>query len=74
MAMKKSGTRPARQTPRGRSEIPAEEEQAALDHVQVSGVGDVTEDGGIVDEDGKRLGADSASESSSSAAPSSLPS
>ena len=56
MAPKDKATGASRQAPRGKAGIPAEEEQAALDHVQVSGVGDVVEDGGIIDEDGKRMG------------------
>ena len=55
MAQKENGTGAGRRAPRGKSGIPAEEKEAALDHVQVSGVGDVVEDGGIIDEDGKRV-------------------
>ena len=56
MASKENATGAGRPAPRGKTGIPAEEKQAALDHVQVSGVGDVVEDGGIIDEDGKRVG------------------
>ena len=55
MAPKDNASGAGRQAPRGKTGIPVEEKQAALDHVQVSGVGDVVEDGGIIDEDGKRL-------------------
>jgi hypothetical protein len=56
MAQKEKATGAGRRTSPGKTGIPAEEKQAALDHAQVSGIGDVTEDGGIIDEDGKRLG------------------
>jgi hypothetical protein len=43
------GTPHGRKMPRYRDEILEEEEKAALDHVQVSGIGDVAEDGKIVE-------------------------
>lgn len=50
------GSPHGRRTPRAKDDILIDEEKAALDHVQVSGVGDIAEDGEIVDEDGKRIG------------------
>jgi len=43
------GTPHGRKMPQYRDEILEEEEKAALDHVQVSGIGDVAEDGKIVE-------------------------
>jgi len=53
MAPKDNATGAGREAPRGKAGLPPEEKEAALDHVQVSGVGDVVEGGGIIDEDGK---------------------
>jgi hypothetical protein len=49
------GSRHGRETPRYKDEILEDEEKAALDHVQVSGVGDVSQDGTITGEDGRPL-------------------
>jgi hypothetical protein len=49
------GSRHGRRTPRYKDDVLAEEQKAALDHVQVSGTGDVSEDGRIVRDDARPL-------------------